>query len=134
MRYLIIFLFLISCQAGGYRLINSQQTWLEVQKITSGLSKSSAGLLGCSLYFTYENRSSLALQPSFLIEAIFNDNRSVEFTYNTNRPLEPKETTNFSTSEDENIQILFEKIPCNDIVDVKIKSEKYKDFKFRLKK
>ena len=87
MRYLIIFLFLISCQAGGYRLINSQQTWLEVQKITSGLSKSSAGLLGCSLYFTYENRSSLALQPSFLIEAIFNDNRSL---INIGSPLNKK--------------------------------------------
>ena len=130
MKIVGYFLFLIpliltACQKGGYVLINDGE-YLESVKIDMVVEDE------CSLYFTYKNNRSIAISPNFMIEMkVKNQNNKVIF-FETSRVVEPGETINFSSLDNENTQVNFNNVNCDDIVDLKVISRRYNDFELRI--
>ena len=134
MRSLILFLFLISCATvKEYTILDNKVSKINVVETMVGFSKNNSDYGGCLVSFYYTNKSSLAIQPSFNIKISRKNKNDIEFNYTTKKAIEPEQKVYFSANDvsKEFDKALTHNTACNEITDIKVLDEKYKDFKFR---
>ena len=96
------------------------------------IEKWDAPLTNCLLIFKYKNKSSLALQPSFIFDVSTKDKTISSILLETKDVLEPGQEIVISTGDFPDIDKDLDNIKCKQITNINLKDVKFKNFKFRI--
>ena len=89
-------------------------------------------MMDCSLVFDYTNKSSLALEPSFIFDIKTKEKTISSILLETKDVLEPEQKIRIVTGDFPEISKTLENIKCEDITEIVLQDVKFKNFKFRI--